>query len=205
MRQHPECVALGSAVLFTDPEGRPLKAYRPSLEHADIENELARGNGGSLIHPTVVFRREALVRCGGYREQYNYIEDLDLFVRLLDFGQLANHPDILLHYRQHPHSVNHVKGDRSVLASEIIAPLRRRKGMPSLPPEVLAKDSPNLASVSDCRRKWALDAAEGANYDAAVANALLAVGHAPLKRANWSSLRYAFGLRRAAKTAQPPV
>ena len=129
MKIEPDCVALGGAALFTDPEGRPLKVYAPHLDHAAIEDDLAAGNGGALIHASILFRREALLRCGGYRQRYNYIEDLDLFVRLLDIGRLANLPDILYHYRQHPLSINHVQGSRDIQAAEIVAPLRQRKGL----------------------------------------------------------------------------
>ena len=203
LRTNTGCVALGSAVMFTDPKSRPLKAYLPPPSHAAIEEELARGNGGALIHPTVIFRRDALIQCGGYRTQYNYIEDLDLYVRLLDVGRLANLPDILLQYRQHPQSVNHVKGNRCVLAAEIIAPLRQRKGLPPLSAETLIQDAPKLGNVGDCYRKWALDAAEGENVESARANALLAVRHDPLQKKNWSCLRYILGLKRKTPTAQP--
>jgi len=205
LQKAPDCVALGSAVLFIDPEGRPLKVYSPHPTHAAIEEELARGNGGALIHPTILFRRKALVQCGGYRIQYNYIEDLDLYVRLLEIGRLANLPDVLLHYRQHSLSVNHVKGSRSVQAAEIIAPLRRAKGLPVLSAEALGKGAPKLAGPGDCRRKWALDAAEGGNFDCAMANALLAVRHQPLNRTNWSNLRYIFDMRRLAKKSAPAI
>ena len=201
LRKDAECVAIGSAVMFTDPKGRPLKAYRPPLSHEEIEAELARGNGGALIHPAVLFRREALAQCGGYRSQYNYIEDLDLYVRLLDVGKLANLPDILLHYRQHPQSVNHVKGSRCVQAAEIIAPLRQGKGLPPLSADILAQDSPKLENTGDCYRKWALDAAEGKNLASAWANALLAVRHAPLQKKNWACLRYIYDLKRTTSPA----
>ncbi|MEI7958496.1 MAG: glycosyltransferase [Verrucomicrobiota bacterium] len=200
MQQDRECVALGSAVLFTDPKGRPLKAYRPPVDHAAIEEELARGNGGALIHPTVLFRRAALIQCGGYRQQYNFIEDLDLYVRLLAVGRLGNLPDVLLHYRQHANSVNHLKGSRSVQAAEIIAPLRQSKRLPPLTPEQLAKDAPKLTRLDDCYRKWALDAAEGQNFQSAWANAVQAVRRNPWEKANWSCLRYIYGCKRAAKT-----
>ena len=201
LRADPECVALGSSVVFIDPVGRPLKAYYPPLDHAAIEEELARGNGGALIHPTVVFRRSALLQCGGYRSHYNYIEDLDLYVRLLDAGRLANLPELLLHYRQHPQSVNHVKGSRRVQAAEIIAPLRQKKGMPPLPAEFLDQDTPKLQNLGDCHRKWAYDAAEGENYQSAWANALQAVRRNPWEAANWSCLRYIYTCKRAAKPA----
>jgi glycosyltransferase involved in cell wall biosynthesis len=195
--QEPHCVALGSAALFTDPEGRPLKIYRPPLAHASIEDELARGNGGALIHPTVLFRRDALTACGGYRERYNYIEDLDLYVRLLERGRLANLPEVLLHYRQHPGSINHVQGNRTRQTAEIIAPLRKKKGLDPWTPPPEPRSKPE--GIADFRRQWALDAAQNENYDSAWANALQAVRLAPFKKINWSCLRYIHGLRRNLK------
>ncbi|MEI8234922.1 MAG: glycosyltransferase [Verrucomicrobiota bacterium] len=204
LEDEPDCVALGTAILFTDPEGRPLKPYRPPTHHDAIEAELAQGNGGALIHPSVLFRREALLACGGYRPQYNFIEDLDLYVRLLRVGRLANLPEILLAYRQHPGSVNHVVGDRSRQVAEIIAPLRREKGLPLLPAEALPQYAALPSGPAACRRQWALDAAEGGNLAAAWANALRAVAYNPFASSNWGCLRYVHGLRRTAQPPPPP-
>ena len=197
MESEPDCVALGGAAMFTDPEGRPLKIYAPHPDHSSIENELVAGNGGALIHASFLFRREALIRCGGYRENYNYLEDLDLFIRLLDFGRLANLPDVLYHYRQHPLSINHVQGNRDLQAAEIVAPLRQRKGLPRWIPK--PDPASQSASVADFRRKWAFDAAENGHYDSAWANALQAVRLAPFQKINWSCLRYIYRLRGAQK------
>jgi len=202
LKTAPDCVALGTAVCFTDPEGRPLKPYRPPTSPDAIEAELAEGNGGALIHPSVVFRRKALRVCGGYRAQYNFIEDLDLYVRLLRIGRLANLPNILLAYRQHPRSVNHVIGDRSRQIAEIIAPLRQSRGLPVLAAEALPRSS-FPTGVAACRRKWALDAAEGGNLAAAWANALLSVGANPFSVSNWGCLRYIRDLRRT--SPNPPA
>lgn len=191
----PDCVALGSAVRFIDPEGRPLKIYRPPAGHNAIRDELSWGNGGALVHPAVVFRRDALEACGGYRQEFIFIEDLDLYVRLLRFGRLANLPDVLLSYRQHPRSVNHRIGDRSALTARIIAPLRSEMGLPPMPAEAIAAAIAFPAGIAACRRRWALDAAEGGNLAAARANALRALWHNPLEKANWSCLHYVLGLK----------
>lgn len=195
MHRSHDCVALGSAVLFTDPEGRPLKVYRPSGMHSAIVDELANGNGGALIHPTVIFRREALLRCGGYRESFQFIEDLDLFVRLLDFGFLSNLPDVLLRYRQHSRSVNHVKGDFSKQRAEIVAPLRKRRGATEWAPGVHAGEDESMHSAGDLRRRWAFYAAEDGNVHSARVNALMACWKDPWDRRNWSCFRYVAGLR----------
>ncbi len=193
LERWPDCVALGSAVLFTDPEGRPTKVYRPPLEPSEIEAELANGNGGALVHPTVVFRRAALVACGGYREQYDFVEDLDLFVRLLGHGTLRNLPEPLLHYRQHPQSVNHRLSNRTAQVGEIIAPLRAARGLPPWQPKTTGTAA-GAIPLDECRRKWAFEAAEGGNFATARANALSALRHGPFNRRNWACLRYIWSL-----------
>lgn len=194
MQQRPECVALGTAVIFTDAEARPLKLYRPPMQSAQIEAELTEGNGGALVHPTVVFRRDVLLACGGYRKKYDFVEDLDLYVRLLDHGQLSNVAEPLYHYRQHPQSVNHRLGHRDAVVAEIIAPLRSRRGLPPWPGRA-ASIPPGGWSLDTCRRKWALDAAEGGYFATARANALAAVLHRPWNRKNWACLRYVRSLQ----------
>ncbi len=194
MQRRPEIVALGTAVIFTDSEARPLKVYRPPLEPAVIEAELTDGNGGALVHPTVVFRRAALLACGGYRTKYDFIEDLDLYVRLLGHGPLANLAEPLFHYRQHAQSVNHRLGHRDAMTAEIVAPLRARKGLPPWPGRGM-NGLPGGLSEDACRRKWALDAAEGGNFATARANALAAVLNKPWNRKNWACLRYVRSLR----------
>src|SRR5678816_2359139 len=50
---HPECVAVGTDVLYTDPEGAPLVRHYPDEDHEGIVEQLLNGNGGALIHPTI--------------------------------------------------------------------------------------------------------------------------------------------------------
>jgi glycosyltransferase involved in cell wall biosynthesis len=192
MERRPGCVALGTAVIFTDPEARPLKLYRPRLEPREIEAELLDANGGALVHPTVVFRRAALVACGGYREEYDFIEDLDLFLRLLAHGELRNLPEPHLHYRQHAQSVNHRLPNREARTAELIAPHRANRGLPPWPGRPTA---PAAMRLDECRRRWALDAAEGGHLATARANARAALRHAPFNRRNWACLRYVWSLR----------
>jgi hypothetical protein len=80
-------------------------------DHALLEKHLLRGDGGSLIHPTVMLRRSAVEQVGRYRVEAQWVEDLDLFLRLAQVGQLANLPDVLLNYRYHTESVNFTRNE----------------------------------------------------------------------------------------------
>ena len=53
-----------------------------------------------------MMRKEAVLAVGAYRREFQWAEDMDLFLRLAEIGKLANLPDVLLQYRQHPDSVN---------------------------------------------------------------------------------------------------
>ena len=87
---HPECVAVGSKVLFVDPFGLPLWKSKHELPHGEIDAQLLTGNGSAISHPAVMIRSDALKAVGGYREHLDTAQDLDLFLRLAEYGQVAN-------------------------------------------------------------------------------------------------------------------
>ncbi|MDF1563172.1 MAG: glycosyltransferase [Deltaproteobacteria bacterium] len=70
------------------------------LEHEAIAREAFVES--PLAHPTVMFRREAILAVGGYRER-GWPEDHDLWLRCLRAGQrLAKLPEVLVRWRDHP-------------------------------------------------------------------------------------------------------
>lgn len=199
---HPECVAVGTDVLFIDPEGAPLLQRKPALQHREIVAELLNANGGALIHPSVVLRASAVVACGGYREQHVHIEDLDLYLRLMSRGELANLPEALLLYRQHVRSINHTHGSRAARRLALVNPLRAAAGLAPLQSDnAQASPSGNVG----WRRHWAFDAARGGYWRSARKNALRAVIAAPWKRENWSCLRYVLACDKPAPRLQPAL
>lgn len=188
LTDHPECVAVGTDVLYTDTEGAPLIQHHPSEHHDGIMEQLLGGNGGALIHPTIMARSRSIEEAGGYRERYQWIEDLDLYLRLSELGRLANLPDVHLHYRQHLQSVNYTRRDRDTLRLELLASRRQALGLPSLVPELSKTQSYH---AGDWRRHWAYDAARGGNWASARKNARKALLLSPFDRRNWQCLRYA--------------
>ncbi len=103
---HPDYVAVGSDVRLIDAAGQPCPAppiNRP-LNHAAIVANFEAGP--NLVHPAVMFRRDAVRALGGYRAAYSHAEDLDLWLRLSETAQLANLPDLLLDYRITPGQIS---------------------------------------------------------------------------------------------------
>lgn len=59
-------------------------------------------------HPTLCYRKSAVLQVGNYDPQYNKIEDFELMLRMLKHcNYIHNLPDTLLYYRLHDKQVTH--------------------------------------------------------------------------------------------------
>jgi glycosyltransferase involved in cell wall biosynthesis len=142
LRSHPECVCLGSQVELIDPFDAPIEKPVHKLTHEEIDAELLKGAGWALVHPVTMMRRDAIERVGRYKEEFNNVEDLDLFLRLAEIGRVANLPDVLLKYRKHASSVNHLRFENQIRLNRIVVQqAHERRGIPFTPSE-FGKDVP---------------------------------------------------------------
>lgn len=106
MDEHPDVVMLGTNVMVMDAEGddvAPLKGL--CFTHEEIDWALL-ARQWPVVHPTVMIRREAMERIGGYRQGTFPHEDHDLFLRLAEVGKVEALRDVLLRYRRHAKSVS---------------------------------------------------------------------------------------------------
>jgi glycosyltransferase involved in cell wall biosynthesis len=191
LADHPRCVAVGTDVLYTDPEGAPLVRHRPAITHEQILDQLFEGNGGALIHPSVMFRSKAIKRVGQYRERYQWIEDLDIYLRLSEIGELANLSNVYLQYRQHLKSVNRTHSKREDLRWELVNLHRGRCGLAAHRPQNGEREFPS--SKAGWRRHWAYEGARGNHWLSARKNAWRALLLNPLDLKNWRCYRYVMG------------
>jgi glycosyltransferase involved in cell wall biosynthesis len=101
---HPEITVLGGQVQNMDGQG---KSPRVPLTHPDIGYRLNWSN--ALNHPTVAYRRQAILDFGGYDESLGPLEeDLELWTRLFFQTRLANLTEVILDYRVHPNQTSKV-------------------------------------------------------------------------------------------------
>lgn len=184
LRAHPECVLVGSRVLLTDPAGLPIQETCDELTHDQIDHaHLTRG--WPVVHPAVTMRADAVRRVGGYRDAYNTLEDLDLFLRLAEVGKLANLPDVLLRYRQHFGSVTHRKEAeqnriRQAIYDETAV---RRGGIPAPPPDKPIRTRPRRPFEQ--HRLWAWMALKGGHVQTARKHALATLRRSPWHLDHW--------------------
>lgn len=138
LESHPRIdLVAGACANFTG-EGDPLQVSTPLTSHVGIC--LAMRYATSLTHSSVMMRRDAVERVGGYRSQSEYSEDYDLYVRLVMGGSvLSALPDVVVAYRVSESSVTHSFFDRSTASAKSVrADYRDQCGIPSLRDLVVA-------------------------------------------------------------------
>jgi hypothetical protein len=96
---------------FAGPELEPLYVSRGSgvAERPASIIDLSRPNGvvdGPTCHPSVLMRREIYHRAGGYRPEFYFGQDWDLWYRLAALGKLQVVPEALYTARVTPDSIS---------------------------------------------------------------------------------------------------
>lgn len=93
----PEVVLAGCATAHFAPGGEAL--YTTTAQGADIRASLLREPVASIHglphHGSAMFRREAYEAAGGYRADFYFAQDLDLWIRLAQHGKVAITPETL--------------------------------------------------------------------------------------------------------------
>lgn len=181
---HPDCVLVGTKVMLIDPLDVEIVEGEFHQGHENLDAALLKGNGAAIYHPSVMIRKSALDRVGGYVPKYNGAEDVELFLRLAEIGRLENLDEILLKYRRHPASVNHTKHDRQFqLMIELLNEARARRGLPEINPTEVRRWTPEPVPVQ--LRTWGWNAMKKKRIDVAKCHALDALKRQPLSMENW--------------------
>ncbi|MCH8555002.1 MAG: glycosyltransferase family 2 protein [Schleiferiaceae bacterium] len=98
LQQHPDCVLLGTFTHILDHFGQYVYFEKKRTEHKDLQRALQKGN--QFTNSSVVFSKQAFAAVGGYPAKLKSgFEDYLLFVKLADYGQVANLAEGLVNYR----------------------------------------------------------------------------------------------------------
>lgn len=99
LQAHPEISVVGGALDIISNDGTFLAHRRYPQTSTAIDKGMQLTT--TIAHPTVMYRKEAIERHGGYNPDFRFAEDLDLWLRWMNAGLLfANLPQVLVQYRQ---------------------------------------------------------------------------------------------------------
>lgn len=100
-----DVVAVGSWLYLLSPRGKSVYFDRsPPSEISQVMEELF-STGGGIYPGTAVMRADIVQKVGGYRKGFPSSEDLDLLLRMTQYGLLANLPECLYGYRLNPNGL----------------------------------------------------------------------------------------------------
>jgi glycosyltransferase involved in cell wall biosynthesis len=186
LRAHPDHVLVGSQVLLIDPDGAPLCPKRDTEYTHDRIDWAHLHHRWPMVHPSVMVRRDAVNAVGGYRDKYEWLEDLDLFLRLAEVGKLASLPDVLLHYRLHTGSVCHTReSDQQSIRPALYAEVYARRGINSKEQNGVPRSPDRLDRAGGRDTLWGWWALIGGNVSTARKYAFRAVRAAPMTFDSW--------------------
>ncbi len=100
-RDEPLFVACGS--VYRTSEGFDLFSSTPA---SNLNKKILEQGESPCAHGAAFFSRTAYDAVGGYRAEFHYAQDLDLFTRLAKFGPVVSVPDMLYAYTFSPNSIS---------------------------------------------------------------------------------------------------
>ena len=103
LESHPSIAVLGTAATTIDERGDAAEAYTVPTDSEEIRRTLRRAT--PFVHGSVMMRRAAYDRSGGYRAAFRASQDFDLWLRFGSDAGFANLPEALYEWRRHPGGV----------------------------------------------------------------------------------------------------
>ncbi len=182
LEKHPEIVALGGQAVLIDPHSRELVVLPVPTEHADIDKANYKAGAG-IWHPTVMIRNNALKKVGGYRDKFEVTQDIDLWLRLAEIGNLANLNSIILKYRQNLLSIGYTKRQKQrTSAWQATSDAASRRGIAFSIPKPIDNAQAKPSSVFI---KWGWWALSGGNIKTARIYAYKSILQTPFSMLTW--------------------
>ncbi|MFA6215597.1 MAG: glycosyltransferase [Patescibacteria group bacterium] len=106
LKFYPEIAVVGSFVKIIDENDKKIDYRTKLVDPETIKKELIIYS--PVVHPAVMFRKSVIKKVGAYRQNYLYLEDLDLWYRVVYSGyKISNVNKFLLFYRYHSGSTAH--------------------------------------------------------------------------------------------------
>lgn len=107
--QNPKLVFLGTGLTEIDEFGSTGKSFCYPGQSAKLLNNLVCFKRFPP-HSSAFYRTSTVKKAGGYRTEIKRAEDLDLWLRLSELGELGSIPKCLVRYRKHASQTSNFEG-----------------------------------------------------------------------------------------------
>jgi len=146
LETRPRLVLLGTAVVVMDAAGRA----HYTIAYPETDGEIRRSilHWNCFAHPTVVMRAQALRAVGGYRRAFLHAEDYDLWLRLIEVGEVANLSEPLVYLRTHEGQVTQAFLEQQVMSRLAAAAMARRRAS-GRPDPLLSTERVTMGTLVD--------------------------------------------------------
>jgi glycosyltransferase involved in cell wall biosynthesis len=130
MQSNPSLGLLGSSADIINELGQKIGERHLPASDRELKEFLKTGN--PFVHSSVMMRRDAYERAGGYRDGLRVCEDFDLWCRMAEITEIANLDIPLVRYRLHRGGMSFRQATRIALTDTCIvaAQSARRSGKP---------------------------------------------------------------------------
>ena len=139
-------VAIFSDYSFIDSTGTSMGTIPSAIFHPFVYISLIASQ--RTPHPSVLFHKESVLKVGGYQKEDFPAEDVSLWFRLGEIGELISAPQVLLNYRLNGASISIVR------RQEMILSLRRVLARTRMNPEIWNSALINLKFVMNEYNKF---------------------------------------------------
>jgi len=114
----------GAKIINNDSE--IIKIINVPEDNNNILNNLNSLKTG-LIHPSIMFYKDVIIKSGGYDSKFEVAEDYELYFRVSKLGELSNTNLPLLHLRKNHQNISKIKSNTQTLNTLIARRLYSNK------------------------------------------------------------------------------
>jgi glycosyltransferase involved in cell wall biosynthesis len=121
IKENPDVIGWGGFVHHINGRGDILSLQKWGAKtKAEFTNMQMQGQPLFILHPTAVLRKDIFLRVGGYHQDFQGADDLDLFDRMSEYGLLLTIPKPLAFYRIHSASLTSQRFKRQTELTQYI-------------------------------------------------------------------------------------
>ena len=96
LENNKEYVLVGGGVIRVDKDGKEIDRFLLPEKDEDIRKSILVDN--VFVHTTVLFRKDAFEKTGGYNQEFLYVEDWELWMHMGTMGKLYNFQEFFVTY-----------------------------------------------------------------------------------------------------------